>query len=310
MSTPKDHHLLPAFYLRGFCNKDLHAKENHEKDPSRCRVWIYDRTQNRCRVRGVKNVAVKRHFYSADTPEGGRDPTPERMLSVLEGKAASIVKSLYPERDLSTPEKGSLARFAAVMMSRTPSFRLGQLSFADRHAQKIKEQMFPTVDALRAFLRSKDVPVDEMPGMVEQEFHDLHDESRKLPVDKNYTLRRIFELGEKVGAVLAEFDWTFAWADPRTSFVTSDVPFMLLDNDGETVDPFTGHVGVKSPGTTKMLPLTQDVCLLIGDDAPSIRHERLDRKTVHDLNFKQSLRYDRWLIARDEALLHSVIKLA
>ncbi len=149
-----------------------------------------------------------------------------------------------------------------------------------------------------------------MPRVVEQEFQNLHDESRKLPADKNYTLQRIFELGEKIGAVLSGFDWTFAWADPCTSFVTSDVPFVLLDEDQETVDPFTGHVGVKSPGTTKVLPLTQDVCLLVGGDAPGTHHMRLDREMVRNLNLKQYLRYERWLIARDEALLRRVVNSA
>ncbi len=73
MTVPKNHHLLPEFYLRGFCNQILHEAEDHKSNASRCRVWIYDRTQDQWRERGVKNVAVEKHFYSADTPEGGRD---------------------------------------------------------------------------------------------------------------------------------------------------------------------------------------------------------------------------------------------
>lgn len=207
MSEPKTHHLLPEFYLRGFCDKELHEKENHEEEPSRCRVWIHDQTQNRRSVRGVKNVATEKYFYSADTPEGGRDPEPERKLSILEGKAASVIKGLYYGCGLPPLQRIRLARFVAVMMSRTPSFRLGQLSFADRHTQEIKEQIFPTVNSLRIHLRSRGVPVDEMPGVVEQKYQELHDTSYKLPVDKNYTLRRMFEVGEgREGAVQLRLD--------------------------------------------------------------------------------------------------------
>lgn len=76
------------------------------------------------------------------------------------------------------------------------------------------------------------------------------------------------------------------------------------------MDPFTGHVGIASPNTKKVLPLTQEVCLLISDGAPMLRPVRLDRKTVRDLNLKQSQHYDRWLIARGEALLQHMVNTA
>ena len=65
MTSPKNHHLLPEFYLRAFCNQESQEAEDHKSNPSRCRVWIYDRTRDQCCERGVKNVAVEKHFYSA-----------------------------------------------------------------------------------------------------------------------------------------------------------------------------------------------------------------------------------------------------
>ena len=308
MAAPKNHHLLPAFYLRGFCNREIHERENHARDQKRCSVWVYDETRQTCGKRGVKNVATERHFYSADMPEGGHDPEPERRLSALESQAAPIIKGLRHGKELSGPERARLARFVAVMMARTPSFRSGQAAFAERHAAEIKKQMFPTVGSLRAHLRSRGMPVDGMPGVVESKFRELHEESWRLPVTKNYLLERTFELGEKVGAALSRRDWTFAWAGDATSFVTSDTPFVLLDAGGEIVDPFTGRVGVMSPGTEKVVPLTQQVCLLVGDGPPETRHLRLDGGEVRALNLKQSRHRDRWLIARDEALLRRMIE--
>ncbi len=85
-------------------------------------------------------------------------------------------------------------------------------------------------------------------------------------------LLRMFELGDSVRSLLAGYDWTFAWAEPRTSFVTSDNPLILLDTEDKVAEPFFGDVGIASPGIKKMLPLTQEVCLLIGDGAPTTRH--------------------------------------
>lgn len=135
----------------------------------------------------------------------------------------------------------------------------------------------------------------------------MHEESYKLPVTKNYMLLRMFELGDKVADVLFSFDWTFAWADERTSFVTSDDPLIVLDERMEPPDTYAGDVGVASPNTTKVLPLRQDVCLLIGTNAPSVRHVRIDRKTMRELNLKQARHYDRWLIARDQQLCERVM---
>jgi Protein of unknown function (DUF4238) len=310
MTVPKRHHLLPEFYLRGFCNQALHEAEDHKSNPSRCRVWIYDRTQDQYRERGVKNVAVERHFYSADTLEGGRDAEPERQLSVLEGKAARIIRSLRPGCGLTSLQRAWLARFVAVMRFRTPTFRTGAESFADQKMPEIKQGLFPTVDSLRDFLRSKGVAVDELPDEeFERTYRDLQSETYDPPLTKNFLLMRMFALGEKAGGILSRFSWTFAWANERTSFVSSDDPFLVLDAEGEVVPAFTGHVGLASPGTTKVLPLTQRVCLLIGDGALQTRHVRLDRKTVRDFNLKQVEHYDRWLIARDQTLLKRLVEM-
>ena len=307
MSVPKRHHLLPAFYLRGFCDKGLHEKEDHESNPNRCRVWIHDRTQGSVRVSGVANVAVEKHFYSADVPGGGRDPEPEQKLSVLEGKAAGIIRALRYGRNLSMPDRAELARFVGVMKFRTPSFRTWMEVFADQKAKELNKARFPTEDALLRYLRQRGAPVDALPQMAERMYKDIHDEAYTLQVSKNYMLLQMFELGEEVGAWLSGYDWTFAWAEASTSFVTSDAPFVLLDADGRMADPFAGDVGVASPGVKWVLPLTQEVCLQIGDGAPATRHVRLDRGAVRALNLKQSSHQDRWLIARDEALLRRVI---
>lgn len=196
MSVPKRHHLLPAFYLHGFCDKDLHQKEDHENRPNRCRVWIYDRTQDSVRVGGVANVAVEKHFYSADIPGGGRDPEPEQKLSVLEGEAARIIQALGYGQNLSMPERAKLARFIGVMKFRTPSFRTWMEDFADQKAKEFNKLRSPTKDALRSYLRQRGSPVEAPPEMVERMYKDIHDESYTLQVSKNYMLLRMFELGD------------------------------------------------------------------------------------------------------------------
>lgn len=163
MSAPKNHHLLPAFYLRGFCNGELHKGEAHEDRPKRCRVFIHDRDRGECRGPGVRNVAVERHFYSADTPEGEQDPEPEKKLGVLETRASRVIRGLAYGKGLTDVQRAWLARFVAYMMFRTPAYRAWTELFAEQNAKALKELYFPTLDSMRDYLRAHGVPVDVMP---------------------------------------------------------------------------------------------------------------------------------------------------
>jgi len=285
----------------------MHKGESHEDDPTRCRVFIHDRERGECRARGVKNIAIERLFYSADTLEGGRDPEPEEKLSVLETRAARITRNLSYRGGLTNVQRAWLARFVAYMKFRTPAFRNWTELFAEKNAKALKELYFPTLDSIREYVRARGIAVDEMPEKIAELYTRVHDESYKMPVTKNYMLLLMFELGDKVAEVLFSLDWTFAWGRTRTSFVTSDDSLVVLDERMEPPDTYAGEVGVASRTTTKVLPLRQDVCLLIGTGAPSIRHVRLDRKTVRELNLKQARHYDRWLIARDKELCKRVM---
>src|SRR5215210_7559007 len=109
MTDPKDHHLLPRFYLSGFCHKEIHAKENHDSDKSRCRVWVHDERRSEIRQRGVKNLSVERHYYSADVSGGGRDAAPEKALADIEDQAARVIKKLNPNSVLHSEQKSTLA---------------------------------------------------------------------------------------------------------------------------------------------------------------------------------------------------------
>lgn len=313
MSAAKDHHLLPAFYLRGFCNKELHEEEGHDKEPSRCRVWIHDLTTNGLRERGVKNVAVERHFYSAQAPGGALDPKPEGKLSVLEGRAAKVIRSLHYGRGLSGPERADLARFVALAKFRTPGFRSWLEGFSDRLAKELNKRRFPTVKSLEDYLRDRGSPLVERREVIRKMHKDIREDAYALRLSKNYALRQMFDLTDGVAEELFALDWTFVWAHDSASFVTSDDPFVLLDAEGEAAGSYArSGIGVASPGSTKMLPLSQDVCLLIGDGSgeggpASSRHVRQDRKKVRDLNLKQARYRDRWLIARDRALLERLL---
>ena len=114
-------------------------------------------------------------------------------------------------------------------------------------------------------------------------------------------LQRMFEMGDKTATWLFGYDWTFAWAGAATSFVTSDDPFLVLDEALEAPAGFVGAARITTPNSKKVFPLSQAVCLIVGG-APSFHHIKVDRPTVRKINLAQARHYDRWLVAKDAEL--------
>lgn len=308
MSSPKSQHTLPRFYLSGFCDREIHVRENHERDRSRCRVWVHDKEQDCVRQRGVKKLTTETHFYSLDAPGGGQDAAPEEVLSRLEGAAAPIIKSLYFGRVLSREEVEILAVFFASMKFRIGAYR----PFAHRHVEenreRIKARAFPNPEVVERALRRDEHVVAEDPEAVRRIFREARYGPMALNLTKNHNIGHMFDHSRKVAQVLLTQDWTFAWAPRGATFATSDDPVLLLGPDLEAPESYWGDLGFASPDATEVLPLTQRVCLVVGSGAPSVGHARLDEDGVRSLNTQQTRHYVRWLIAGKKELAEDLVE--
>lgn len=307
MTSPKSQHTLPRFYLSGFCDREIHRREDHERDRSRCRVRVHDKDQDRLRVRGVKKLTTESHYYSLETPGGGTDASAEEALSRLEGAAAPIIRSLYFGRSLSREEAEVLAVFFASMKFRVGSYRPFAHRHVDENRERIKATAFPSPGAVERALRRDGHPEAEDRKAVRRIFRQARYGSMALNLTKNHNIGHMFDHSRKAARVLLTQDWTFAWAPRGAAFVTSDDPVLLLGPDLEAPGSYWDDVGFASPEVTKILPLTQRVCLVIGSGAPSVGHVRLDEDGVRFLNVRQARHYVRWLIGRDEAHLRGLL---
>src|SRR5829696_9445381 len=74
VSTPKKHHYLPEFYLKGFST----AGE----------LWVYDRKRGTYDKRRPETTAIRKGFYAVKDEHGKKDyGEVERRLSVIESHA-------------------------------------------------------------------------------------------------------------------------------------------------------------------------------------------------------------------------------
>lgn len=307
MISPKNQHTLPRFYLSGFCDREVHVREDHEHDRSRCRVWVHDKEQDRVRVRGVKNLTTENHYYSLVTPDGGTDAYPEQELSRLEGAAAPIIRKLYFGRGLSREEAEVLALFFASMKFRVGSYRPFAHDHVEENKERIKARAFPRPEAVERALRRDGHLEAEDRRAVRRIFREARYGPMALNLTKNHNIGHMFDHSRKVARVLLTQDWTFAWASRGAAFVTSDDPVLLLGPDLEATESYWGDVGFASPEAIKVLPLTQRVCLVVGSGAPSVGHVRLDEDGVRFVNVRQTRHYNRWLIGRNETLLRDLL---
>jgi hypothetical protein len=270
-------------------------------------VWVHDKEQGCIRERGVKKLSTEKHYYSAEAPDGGLDPEPEKVLAGLESHAAPIIKGLRYERGLRSEEEATLAVFMASMKFRVSSYRSYARSHVAANEARIRESAFPSVGALAEGLRRAGHLEAEDPDVVRQIFREVRSGERELGLTKNHDIEHMFRHTRKIAEVLLTLDWTFAWAPSGTSFATSDDPVLVLGPNLEAPEGFVGEMGFASPGATKVLPLNQDVCLVVGLGPHSVSHGLLDRKTVRHLNLQQARHYERWLIARDKALVERLV---
>lgn len=249
LSEPKNHHVLPRFYLSGFCKPEVHQKENHERDRSRCRVWVHDKeaSEESCiRQRGVKNLSVERHYYSVDMADGGRDAKPEKVLAGLEDRATRVVRSLKYGANLRPEHKARLAVFMALMKFRVSSYRIFSRAHVARNEDRIRASAFPSAEALAKDLRSAGHAEAEDPELVERIWQELRSGERELNLTKNHDIQHMFQHSQKVANILFHSDWTFAWAPNGTSFVTSDDPVLVVGPDLEAPEDFFGEIGFAS----------------------------------------------------------------
>src|SRR4030067_2669793 len=108
MSSPRRHHYLPQFYLRGFCRDDA--------------FWIFDRERNEFRIQTPINTTVQTHYYSFQRKDGTLDTKLESYFSEIDSLTAPIIAKTEGREQLSLEEKHLLSVFVALQKSRVPDF--------------------------------------------------------------------------------------------------------------------------------------------------------------------------------------------
>lgn len=288
LSGPKKHHYLPEFYLKRFC-----------RDKS---LWVYDAEREEIALRFPETIAIKKRFYSTQGEKGVKEHDPEIFLSEIESKAAPIIDRVDMGGSLSATDKYFVSLFAALLKCRVPNFERWISDFNDAVGKQFLKTRYSSEQELREHLQELGSDSIDDPNLPTRLFEDLQEEKYAVHTPKNWRIGMMFRIAQMVCEEIIQMDWTVLRAPESTSFVTSDNPFVVIPPDGMAPNwPYT--IGVAVAGSKKIIPLTQRVCLLIGDYGDAMHYIECDRKAVRTINRTVADNYERFLMARDEALL-------
>jgi len=292
-SDTKRQHYLPQFYLKGFI---LDGK-----------FWVYDRQLNEFRKQTPINTAIEKDYYSFTDKNGEKNTNIEKILADVEGRIVPVINKIKSQEKINDDDKGIMSLFLSFLNYRVPEFE----KLSNEIAQKIskftiqnlissKEQATKWIENYKKDTgKSFDVSSEIL-------FEYAQNPQFKITIDRNTTLRQMLDLSYKNTNWLYNLDWVIIRAPEKTSFITSDNPFVLLPPKGFPIG-IRGY-GLKTRGVTKIIPLSKEQCITIGSPGNNFKYVDISIKTVRDINLYVTSRCDRFVIGRDEKQLRSIVK--
>lgn len=297
MGTPKRHHYLPRFYLEKFSRDGL--------------LWVYDRLTNEFRRQPPKDTAVELHRYSFRDATGQLDASMERVLSRFENLAAPAIAKVEAGGLPSKDERIAIAAFAAQINTRVPDSdktARGLEEYFHALFRDVLERNPPTTRKDDALL-SVDLPQGGKTPITREQIVKFMQRFEERAHDKKAQLTQMLALARSLTVVFANLDWVIVHTPPGKAFVLTDSPLVASPPPGwqpESKKTF----GVATAGTKKLIPLSPNAGLFMYDKGGSFEHRAIYEPQLRQSNIALTSLCDRFVIARDEAHLRSLVRAA
>lgn len=295
-SQPKLHHFLPEAYLRRFADE-------------RGDLWVIDRKQGIVRRQSPEVTAAERELYTLEDDCGARDRSVESALGrFVDGPGQHAIRVLDAGGRLAGEDAGKLAVFVAALYVRTPAFLEQHRQLAEQMRDSLihggvepaverLHESDPDAQRLRA---AGGVRADELLAM----FNSMRDERRPY---HNDFVKMMVNLVPMLADAIHGLEWFIASAPPGKAFVTCDAPVIITRPPNYS--SLLG-VGLTTPGSEKIIPLSSRVALLMGDRVarPIVAHISIGREHLRWINEALVRRCERFAMGCNRVLLESLLK--
>ena len=291
------HHYLPQMYFRGFADE---AEQ----------VWVFDRKDNKYLHQGVVNTAVKRDFYTIIGPDGQKTDAVEQMLAnIVEAPMKGIIERL-DRKNLTWEgeDRAVLALFVALLRTRNPAFDKDQDEFTEQLHRWWAKARHPSPEVVEESLREyeqnsgedmSDVSAEEIFDMIRDDQYDI-----KNPRQNN--IKMMLSLALEIAQAGFRLNWELLSAPKGMSFLTCDNPFTVVPPPFFD-DSIQGY-GILTPGASTVVPLSSRTAICFYGEGDRTRGAVVYRNFLRNVNMVVAANSDRFVIARDEPLLRSVVR--
>jgi hypothetical protein len=290
-------HYLSQEYQKGFADEDG-------------KVWVFDRQTLKFLHLHPINVCVERDLYTTVDPDGKpQDLIEKGVFGFNEGKTWGVIEKLRQEAgSLSDEERAHLSLFVALMKFRTPVFDKQHDNTIELLTRWMAKAFNPTAEAVGERLskssgreRTQDDPE------VQELFRMIHEDSYGIESPRQNAIKMMLTIAVELAHAIQQMDWTVLKGPADCRLVTSDNPFVVIPPPGHPHEIL--GFGPLTPGATSLFPLDMNrlLCLRMDGISP-LRYRWADRDRIRLANTLSAGQSDRFIIARDEAHLRSIVK--
>lgn len=218
-------HYVPQYYLKGFAAPgDL--------------VWVYDMQTGSKYQPTVRRTANENGFYSPDLEK--------YLANEIEDPANAVIGKIRERETITDAEKGTLAKYIAVMAKRGPRAKELFKEFAPSLAEKAwrkKEEILATVGL-------PDPSNRDLTEWAEGELRSILDRCAEDPPMEAWLDGIPAEQSPQIVDAIRGMTWRFLTFDERPAFLTCDSPvfytagFWIENPTSELTFPLSSHAAL------------------------------------------------------------------
>jgi len=297
MNSPKRHHYLPRFYQEYFTNPDGF-------------LWEFDRVKRIYQQKTPHGTGWQKNYYRYKGKDGKYYKDIETdLFQGIENESKPVIDKINNQQLISCEEKNILATFIAFQKTRVPEFQKLTEEIFEVGYKTINQINFDSINKTKEILDDPELKIinedrvsaEEMYNFVQKGGYGVH-------VPREYSIKTMLRNGENMIGYFLQMNWSFLVCPPKTVFITSDNPFFIIPPK-EQKDYFCNRgVGILTPKAMKVIPLSSNICLMMGNQGNCFNYVNINRKDTREINQMIAIYSDRYIIARDKPLLERIIK--
>jgi len=259
----RNHHFVPQSYLKGFTIQG-----------EKSLIWEYDKQY--CRItknpKSVKKICYRDYYYEQQKPDGQKTQTLEDGFGNIETAAIDIIRNLYRRKTAITgEEKGTLACYVALLLTRGPAFREGCNQVYKYAAENMLQKLY----------ESGKLP--EPPETLKEHMKNNKITSAvKAEVLTQVSIQHMLSTAKQFSEFLCNKKWSIYFSK-NYFFATSDTP-VIFDRSCDS----TEDVGPAHPTSLVFCPLNKYMLLAVrpymDSDKKTCDYEDIDGQKIDMFN--------------------------